>query len=49
MKGGKAQRRIVTAGRATGNRIAIEQGLTGGDIIIVEGYQKLSEGVEVKK
>ena len=48
MKGGKAQRRIVTAGRATGNRIAIEQGLTGGDIIIVEGYQKLSEGVEVK-
>ena len=48
VKDGKAQRRIVTVGRASGNRIAIEEGLTEGDVIIVEGYQKLSEGVEVK-
>lgn len=49
VKDGKAHRSIVTIGRASGNRIAIEEGLTEGDVIIVEGYQKLSEGVEVKK
>ena len=49
VKDGKAHRSIVTVGRASGNRIAIEEGLTEGDVIIVEGYQKLSEGVEVKK
>ena len=49
VKDGKAHRSIVTVGRTSGNRIAIEEGLTEGDVIIVEGYQKLSEGVEVKK
>jgi RND family efflux transporter MFP subunit len=48
VKSGKAHRSIVTTGRASGNRIAVEKGLTEGDIVIVEGYQKLSEGVEVK-
>ncbi len=48
VKNSKAHRSIVTTGRASGNRIAIEEGLTEGDIVIVEGYQKLSEGVEVK-
>ena len=48
VKDGKAHRSIVTIGRASGNRIAIEEGLTEGDVIIIEGYQKLSEGVEVK-
>lgn len=49
VKDGKAHRSIVTVGRTSGNRVAIEEGLTEGDVIIVEGYQKLSEGVEVKK
>lgn len=48
VKNSKAHRSIVTTGRASGNRIAIEEGLTEGDIVIVEGYQKLNEGVEVK-
>ncbi len=48
-KGNKAHRTYVEKGRASGNRIAIEQGLTAGDIVITEGYQKLSEGTEIKK
>ncbi len=48
VKSGKAHRNVVTTGRAYGNRIAIEQGLSEGDAIVTEGYQKLSEGTEVK-
>ncbi|MCR4602834.1 MAG: efflux RND transporter periplasmic adaptor subunit [Prevotella sp.] len=45
---GKAHRTIVATGRASGNRIAIDGGLVEGDEIVTEGYQKLSEGTEVK-
>lgn len=48
VKSGKAHRNVVTTGRASGNRIAIERGLSEGDTIVTEGYQKLSEGTEVK-
>ncbi len=48
VKNGKAHRNVVTTGRASGNRIAIEQGLTEGEEVVTEGYQKLSEGTEVK-
>ncbi len=48
VKSGKAHRNVVTTGRAYGNRIAIEQGLAEGEQVVTEGYQKLSEGVEVK-
>ncbi len=48
VKNGKAHRNVVTTGRASGNRIAIEQGLAEGEQIVTEGYQKLSEGTEVK-
>lgn len=48
VKNGKAHRNIVTTGRASGNRIAIEQGLAEGEQVVTEGYQKLSEGTEVK-
>lgn len=51
-KNGKAHRTNVTIGQATGNRVVIESGLTEGDKVIVEGYQKVGEGtpvVEVKK
>lgn len=46
-KGGKAHRAIVTTGNATGNRIVVLTGLQQGDVVITEGYQKLSEGMEV--
>ena len=46
-KGGKAHRTTVTTGNATGNRIVVLTGLQQGDVVITEGYQKLSEGMEV--
>ena len=46
-KGGKACRQAVQAGQAQGDRIAILSGLSEGDKVIVEGYQKVSEGSEV--
>ena len=46
-KGGKAHRATVTTGNATGNRIVVLTGLQQGDVVITEGYQKLSEGMEV--
>jgi len=46
--GNKAHRQQVTTGEAVGNRIVIEQGIIAGDIIIIEGYHRISEGTEVK-
>ena len=46
-KGGKAHRATVTTGDATGNRVVVLTGLQQGDVVITEGYQKLSEGMEV--
>ncbi|MBQ9666046.1 MAG: efflux RND transporter periplasmic adaptor subunit [Bacteroidaceae bacterium] len=45
---GKAHRAKVTLGRASGNRIEVANGLKKGEKVIVEGYQKLSEGSEVE-
>ena len=47
-KDGKAQRQPVTIGRMVGNRVVIESGLSEGDQVIVEGYQKVGEGTPVK-
>lgn len=44
----KAQRRPITVGKTSGNRIAIESGLQEGDIVIVDGYQKVGEGTPIK-
>ena len=44
---GKAHRRPVTIGQTVGNRIVIESGLSEGDQVIVEGYQKVGEGTPV--
>ncbi len=49
VKDNTSHRSMVKTGRAFGNRIAIEQGIVKGDIIITEGYQKLSEGTVIKK
>ena len=44
----KSQRRPITVGKTSGNRIAIESGLQEGDIVIVDGYQKVGEGTPIK-
>lgn len=47
VKDGKAHRQAVTIGQTVGNRVVIESGLSEGDQIIVEGYQKVGEGTPV--
>lgn len=47
VKGNKAHRQFVEVGQTQGDRLVILSGLTEGDKIIVEGYQKVSEGSEV--
>lgn len=42
-----AHRTPVGIGATTGNRVAIAGGVTGGERIVTEGYQKLSEGTKV--
>lgn len=42
-KNGIAKRTFVTTGAAKGNRIEITNGLSTGDRIVTEGYQKISE------
>ena len=43
----KAVRTTVTVGDTIGNRIEVASGLKSGDIVVVEGYQKLSAGTDV--
>lgn len=45
---GKAVRRNVDAGNLVGNGVEIASGLKPGDKVIVEGYQKVSEGMILK-
>ena len=42
-----AHRTSVTVGKTMGNKIAVTQGLTEGQRVVTEGYQKLSEGSKV--
>ena len=46
---GKAHRSVVALGAMTGNRIVVADGLNVGDKVITAGYQKVSEGSEVKE
>jgi membrane fusion protein, multidrug efflux system len=39
-----AKRTIITTGEAKGNDVEITSGLSAGDRIVTEGYQKISEG-----
>jgi len=43
-----AHRTAVTVGASQGNRISIMSGVTAGQRVVTEGYQKLSEGTEVR-
>lgn len=47
-QGGKAHRQPVSIGETYGNRVVITTGLTGGERVITEGYQKVGEGSAVK-
>lgn len=42
-----AHRTTVTTGKTSGNRIAVLTGIKQGTRVVVEGYQKLSEGTRV--
>ena len=44
---GKATRRKVTINGYSGKGVVISEGLQGGEHVIVEGYQKISEGMKV--
>lgn len=43
-RGNTARRTEVKIGQTMGNRVAITSGISSGDRIVTEGYQKLSEG-----
>ena len=47
-KEGKAHRTPVSIGQTIGNRVVIESGLSEGDQVIVEGYQKVGEGTPLE-
>ena len=49
MKGGKAHRRSITTGDITNEGVVIESGLSKGEHVIVEGQEKVSDGVKVKE
>lgn len=42
------RRTTVSVGPTFGNRVAVYAGVANGDRVVVEGYQKLSEGLRVK-
>jgi len=44
----RVKRQLVTLGETRGNRIEISSGLTAGMKVITAGYQKVSEGEEVR-
>jgi membrane fusion protein (multidrug efflux system) len=45
---GKAAVRRVTPGAETGTGVIIEKGLSGGELVIVEGLQKIRPGLSVR-
>jgi len=49
VKDGKAHRQGVTTGDVINEGVVVETGLTSGDVIIVEGQNKVSEDVKVKR
>ncbi len=48
VKDGKAHRQLVTTGDIINEGVAVESGLTSGDIVIVEGQNTVCEGMLVK-
>ena len=46
-KDGRATRQTITISGYSGTGVVVSEGLHSGDIVIVEGYQKVSEGMKV--
>jgi membrane fusion protein (multidrug efflux system) len=46
-EGNKAERRNVTLGRSTAAEAVVEQGLQGGETVITEGLQRVTQGQPV--
>lgn len=44
---GKTVRQVITIGGSAGNKYIISSGLNPGDVIITEGFDKISEGMKV--
>jgi multidrug efflux pump subunit AcrA (membrane-fusion protein) len=44
---GRAERRMVELGDFVGDRVVVASGLTDGDQLVVEGQQKISDGMSV--
>ena len=45
---GRATRRTITISGYSGNGVLVSEGLKTNDVVIVEGYQKVSEGMKVE-
>jgi len=46
-KDNSAHRQTVSIGQTMGNRVTVDSGITEGQRVVTEGYQKLSEGTRV--
>ena len=46
---GRATRRFIQISGYSGNGVIVSEGLKSGDHVIVEGYQKISEGMKVRE
>ena len=47
-KDNTVERRFVELGPEVGNRVVIERGLVSGEMVVVEGYHKLTPGVRIR-
>ena len=47
VRDGQVERRAITVGATRGDEVAVTAGLNGGEKIVVEGADKLAEGVRV--
>ena len=47
VRNGRATRQTITISGYSGTGVVVSEGLHGGDLVIVEGYQKVSEGMKV--
>lgn len=45
---GKVEKRFIELGPEIGNYVVVERGLATGERVVVEGYHKLSPGIEVR-
>lgn len=49
VRNGRVERRAVSVGSMRGNEVTIAAGLTGGERVVVEGSEKLADGVGVSE